>query len=181
MLFRSWKPRLTTDGRTELWTLSFHPLTSEPSVTLSAAVFDPSMLTAALFNGTGTPGGTGWRNGDRLPSAAVPALRIAFNGGFLFKHIAGGYVTEGRVAKKLANGQATIAIAADGRLSIGVLGSDITNDGSWVSLRQNLPPIVENGASSISRYPGTYWGDNFGHVLENFRSALCTREDGRLM
>ena len=177
----TWKPRLTTDGRTELWTLSFHPLASARSVTLSAAVFDPSMLTAALFNGTGTPGGTGWHNGDRVPAAAVPALRIAFNGGFLFKHITGGYVTEGRVAKKLANGQATIAIAADGRLSIGVLGRDITNDGSWVSLRQNLPPIVENGASSINRYPGTYWGDNFHHVLENFRSALCTRDDGRLM
>ena len=58
---------------------------------------------------------------------------------------------------------------------------EVANDGSWTSLRQNLPPIVENGASSIGRYPGTYWGDNFHHVETDYRSAICTREDNRLM
>ena len=75
-------------------------------------------------------------------------------------------------AQALRRNQATVQLQ---------LGSDITNDGSWVSLRQNLPPIVENGASSISRYPGTYWGDNFHQVQDDFRSAICTRADGRLM
>jgi hypothetical protein len=177
----NWKPRLSANGTTGLWTLATHPLPTAPDVTLSAALIDPALFTAALFNGTGTPGGSGWHNGDRVPAAAVPALRIAFNGGFLFKHITGGYVTEDRTAKPLANGQATLAIANDGRMSIGILGRDIQDDGSWLSLRQNLPPIVENGASSIGRYPGTYWGDNFHHVEANFRSAICTRDDGRLM
>jgi hypothetical protein len=29
-------------------------------------------------------------------------------------------------------------------------GRDLTNDGSWVSLRQNLPPVIDGGTEAVS-------------------------------
>ena len=176
-----WTPVAEVGGAPVLWKSTFHPLTAAPDVTASAMVIDQSRLHAALYNGSTLPGGGPWKNGNRVGGDALPALVAAFNGGFLFKHILGGYMTEGHTAKPLVKGQATLAVRNDGQLALGVYGRDMVNDGSWVSMRQNMPPIVLDGQVSLSRYPGTYWGDDFHHVLSTFRSAICARDDGKLM
>ncbi len=174
--------RLTLGGSPVLWTASIRPLPTKRSVVASVAVFDQTKLTAALYNGRRLPGGGPWKNYNRVRGAALPALVAAFNGGFQFRHIAGGYVTEGRVRKRLVRKQATLAIKHDGSLHVGVLGCDILDDGSWKSIRQNLPPMVWRGASALHLAPRTtYWGDNYGGVQSSKRSAICTRTDGRLM
>jgi hypothetical protein len=177
----TWTPQVRLAGTPVVWSASFHPLTSTPSVKVVAAVIDQARLTAALYNGFQLPGGGPWKNGDHVETAARPALMLAFNGGFLFKHITGGYYTEGRTVKPLQNGQATLGVRKDGRLVLGIYGKDMTNDGNWLSFRQNLPPIVENGQRSLSKYPGTYWGNNFHSVDLDYRSAICNRSDGKLM
>ena len=169
-----------------MWGTTIRPLALAPDVIASFAVFDQSHVRAALFNGTQLPGGGPWNNGASVMAPAVPSLIATFNGGFQFKDIEGGYFTEGRVVKPLTAGQATLAIRADGELSIGVYGVDLTNDGSWVSLRQNLPMIVDGAASVVESAHGPgggriYWGDNFGHVVLDLRSALCLRTDGSMM
>jgi len=164
-----------------VWTTKVHPLAKKPSVVATAAVIDQERLRAVLFNGPVIPGGRGWARGNHVPASMVPVLVATFNGGFELKHMKGGYFTEGRTVKRLRNGDATLAIDRGGRIVIGVYGKDLTNDGTWVSLRQNLPPVVLNGESAIDQAPGTYWGDDFGNVSDNFRSALCVLGDGRLM
>jgi hypothetical protein len=177
----AWTPQFSLGGSPVIWTASFHPLTAAPNVKVAAAVIAQSRLTAALYNGFQLPGGGPWKNGDHVVPPARPSLVLAFNGGFLFKHITGGYYTEGRMVKPLRNGQATLGVRNDGRLVLGIYGKDMTNDGTWLSLRQNLPPIVENGQVSLSKYPGTYWGNNFHSVDLDYRSAICNRADGKLM
>ena len=54
------------------------------------------------------------------------------------------------------------------------------NDGTWTSLRQNLPPVVLDGKSAISQNPREYWGDLKGEK-KVFRSGLCVVADGRMM
>lgn len=152
----------------------------------SYALFDPARLHAALFNGTDLPGGGPWNNGSKVMQAAQGALIGAFNGGFRFKHIKGGYYTESRMVKPLINGDATLAIDGNGRIGLGVYGRDLTNDGTWVSMRQNLPPVIDAGreAVSIASEQGSsaiYWGDDYGHVVLDRRSAICRRPDGLLM
>ena len=164
-----------------LWTTSFHPLAAVPTVKVSAAVIDQDRLTAALYNGTKLPGGGPYTNGDHVGKDAQPALVLAFNGGFLFKHYTGGYFTEGKMLKQLTDGQATLCVRKDGHLVLGLYGKDIKNDGSWLSLRQNLPPVVDGGKNSLGQYPGTYWGNDFNNVDLNLRSAVCNRADGKLM
>ncbi len=180
-----WQVLASINGAPVIWGATNRPSVDLPDVTASYAVFDSKRLHAALFNGTELPGGGPWNNGAQVMDAAAPSLVAAFNGGFLFKHMKGGYFTEGRVVKPLLDGDATLAVGTNGQLAIGVYGRDLTNDGSWVSLRQNLPPVVNGGKEAVSTAHeaggAIYWGDNFGHVLLDFRSALCRRTDGLLM
>ncbi len=181
-----WSVLASTGAGPVMWGTTIRPFASHPDVIASYAAFDQTQLHAALYNGSQLPGGGPWNNGSKVQRSAQTALLAAFNGGFLFKHIKGGYFTEGQVVKPLLNGEATLGIAADGRMAIGVYGKDLTNDGSWVSLRQNLPLIVDGGHEAVSTaheagVSSIYWGNDFGGVILNFRSALCERSDGMLM
>lgn len=176
-----WRVLASIAASPVVWATSIRPLGEYGSVVASAAVFDPSRLRAALFNGSEIPGKGPWKNGSRITKAALPALVAAFNGGFRLEHIKGGYVTEGRTVRRLRKGEATLAIGRDGRLALGVWGEDLTDDGSWASVRQNLPPVVMDGVVSVKKFPGTYWGDDFHRVTFTYRSAICTRRDGLLM
>lgn len=160
---------------------SIRPLWCYGSVVATAATYDPYLFKAGLYNGTEVPGGKGWKNGSRVTGAPLKKLVAAFNGGFRFEHEPGGYKTEGRTVRKLRKGYATFAIRADGFSTVGVFGEDILDDGTWVSLRQNLPPLVHNGESSYARYPKVDWGNDFDNKVYNFRSAVCVRTDGLMM
>lgn len=176
-----WEVAASIDGTPVVWTTKVHPLAKKPSVVATAAVIDQARLHAVLFNGPLIPGGRDWKYGNHVPASMLPALVATFNGGFELKHMKGGYFTEGRTVKRLRKGDATLAIDRNGRIVIGVYGTDLTNDGTWETLRQNLPPVVLDGKPVIDKAPGTYWGDDFGNVSDNFRSALCMLGDGRLM
>ncbi|MEI7993037.1 MAG: hypothetical protein WCH93_11510, partial [Actinomycetota bacterium] len=129
----AWRVLASVGAAPVVWATSIRPLAEYGSVVATAAVFDPSRLRAALFNGSEIPGKGPWRNGSRITKGALPALVAAFNGGFRLEHIRGGYVTEGRTVRRLRNGEATLAIDRDGRLALGVWGKDLTDDGSWAS------------------------------------------------
>ena len=176
-----WRTIFSLGSTPVVWATGVRPLSQYGSVVATAAVVEQSKLTAALFNGPLIPGHGPWTNGGRVMAAAVPSLVVTMNGGFRLEHIRGGYFAEGRVIKPLINDEATIGIKPDGSITVGVYGQDMTNDGTWTSLRQNLPPVVLNGKAAIGAYPGTYWGDDFHKVVFTFRSAICTRTDGRLM
>lgn len=174
------RPVTAVRGRTVIWATSMRPLSDFGSVVATVVVWDPTRFRTALFNGTETPGGTGWVNGKQVMKAARPALVATFNGGFRFEHKPGGYLTEGRTVRPLKQGWATFAIDDDGLATIGVLGRDIRNDGTWVSLRQNLPPLIDEGEIVYQKFPWIEWGKDFDNKIYNFRSAACTRTDGSM-
>lgn len=176
-----WRSLVSVAGETVVWATSLRPLAEYGSVVATAAVFDPTELHAGLFNGPVTPGKWAWNNGHHVMRPALPSLVAAFNGGFRFEHYRGGYVTEGRVVRKLRNNEATMAIDKSGVLHVGVWGVDLTDASAWVSIRQNLPPVLMDGVPTIKKFPGTYWGDDYKHATYTYRSAICTLKDGRLM
>jgi hypothetical protein len=133
-----------------------------------------------LHNGTELPGGS-WTAGSRLDLSVGSGAIAAFNGGFRFEHIAGGYVTEGVVVRPLADGEAAIAINSRGELAIGVWGRDLTADGDWVSVRQSLRPIVDGGVNQARGTWQEQWGVDYGNVTYVFRSAVCLKADGELL
>jgi hypothetical protein len=177
-----WSVALSLQDQPVMWTTQIRPFAHKKVVLASAVAFDQSRLHAALYVGTKLPGKGRWNRYKKVSGAALPALVAAFNGGFEFRHIRGGFFTEGRVAKKLLPGQATLGIRPDGTMSVGVLGWDMVDDGGWASLRQNLPPVVWQGQNALHlSHQWVYWGNNFGGQNWSRRSAICTRADGRLM
>jgi len=181
-----WNPRVALHGHTVVWVTHYHPFASSPSTIASAAVVDQFSLKAGLFNGAQVPGGYAWHNGSVVMPAAKPWLVAAFNGGFLFKHMyQSGYKTEGRMMKPLINGTATLAISKSGLVKVGLLGIDFRDDGTWKSIRQNLPALVMSGKNVTYTHPYIVWGVNDGTTVAQKtitnRSAICTRADTRLM
>ncbi len=176
-----WIPVAEVEGRNVMWATSTRPLREYGSVRATFVRIDQSELRFSLYNGTQTPGGRDWVNGNKVAESDVSDLVVAFNGGFRFEHLDGGYFTEGREVKPLVDGQGSIAIDRDGRISIGMYGRDLTNDGSWVSIRQNLPLMIDDNVSIVDRYRDDEWGVAKGGGVVVFRSALCSLDDGMLM
>lgn len=176
-----WVPIAQAGGIDSIWVSSSRPLPEYPSVVGSYAVMDQTFLRAAMFNGSDLPGEGDWKRGNRVPPELHPALRVGFNGGFRLEHIKGGFKTEGVLVRELIAGEATIAITPAGRMTIGEYGRDFTDDGTYISFRQNLPLIVDAGRSMVEERPGTWWGADYGDVIVVFRSAVCQMADGRIM
>ena len=176
-----WQAVMRVRTKPIVYATSIRPLWCFGSVVATMATFDPTRVRAAMFNGTETPGGTGWKNGSKIRGSALRPLIASFNGGFRFEHQPGGYVTEGKTVRKMRKGYATLAISKEGISTVGIWGDTITDDGTWASLRQNLPPLVHNGKSVYANYPKVDWGNDFGNKVYNFRSALCLRNDGLMM
>ncbi len=164
-----------------IYATSIRPLWCYGSVVATMATYDPNKVRIGLFNGSEVPGGKGWKNSSKIKGAPLKSLIASFNGGFRFEHEPGGYVTEGRNIRKMRKGYATFGIRADGTSTIGVWGKDMTNDGTWTSLRQNLPPLLYNGKIVYHTYDKVDWGKDFGNKLYNYRSAACVRTDGLMM
>ena len=176
-----WVPVAQAAGHDTMWATSIRPLGDVGGVVASMVVVDQTDLRAGMFNGNEEPGGS-WVRGNHVPKDLQPALLAAMNGGFRFEHINGGYMTEGVVVKPLRDGDATVAIGRDGTLTIGALGADIVDDGSWASLRQNLILIVDGGVSQVQRGidEGVWWGADYGRSVYVARSAICELVDGRI-
>ena len=177
----TWQAIMRVRTKPLVYATSIRPLWCFGSVVATMATFDPTRVHTAMFNGTEMPGGKGWKNGSKIRGSALRSLIASFNGGFRFEHQPGGYVTEGKAVRKMRKGYATLAISKDGVSTIGIWGDTITDDGSWASLRQNLPPLVHNGKSVYANYPKVDWGNDFGNKVYNFRSAVCLRTDGLMM
>lgn len=177
----TWQAVMRVRTKPIVYATSIRPLWCFGSVVATMATFDPTRVHAAMFNGTEMPGGKGWKNGSKIRGTALRSLIASFNGGFRFEHQPGGYITEGKTVRKMRKGYATLAISQDGTSTVGVWGDTITEEGSWASLRQNLPPLVLNGKSVYANYPKVDWGNDFGNKVYNFRSAICLRTDGLMM
>jgi Phosphodiester glycosidase len=176
-----WHPLVSAGGHDVIWATAIRPLPESPAVVGSFAVIDQTTTTAAMFNGSDIPGGKDWQLGNKVPKELQPMLLGAFNGGFRFEHIKGGYKNEGRSVKELKDGQGTVAISKTGKITIGEFGRDIKDDGSWMSFRQNLPLLVDGGKSMVDSHSDTWWGADYGNVLFVLRSSICQLADGRLM
>ncbi|MFM7685035.1 MAG: hypothetical protein ACKPDI_03800 [Actinomycetota bacterium] len=176
-----WVAVAAAGGQEAMWATSLRPLPDTGGVVATMVVIDQTHLRAGLFNGSELPGGR-WQRSNFVPKVLRPALVAAMNGGFRFDHMLGGFKTEGVEVKPLRDGDATLAVARDGRLVLGRLGRDLVDDGSWLSLRQNLMLMVDGGTSQVQQAisEGVWWGADKGNAVYVKRSGVCELADGRL-
>jgi hypothetical protein len=166
-----------------------------PHVTLSRVrTADGSMVTVAVFHGPvryvlhdGTtdpvpPRGVKVKAGSTVAGAERQQLLAAFNGGFLMRSHAGGYIQETHVFKTPRHGLASLVIDRSGQARIGVWGDTVPAPGETVySVRQNLWALVLNGQVSTQAARWQRWGGTVGRVEYVARSALGQDAAGNLI
>ena len=155
------------------------------------AWMDTRLLSARLYSGSISPGGSHYRYTAPIAPAQAATLVAAFNGGFKMKDAHGGYYTEGRMIDRLRLGAASLVIYADGSVNIGAWGSDVTMTSRVVSVRQNLRPLVAGGRPTRAA-AGNWraWGSTCGAhscaasvpgLEHQWRTGLGITADGALV
>ncbi|HEX9043037.1 MAG TPA: hypothetical protein VF838_18800 [Trebonia sp.] len=150
---------------------------------------DTHLLSARLYSGSMSPGGGPYKYTAPVAPDAASSLVAAFNGGFKMADAHGGYYTEGRMIRPLVRGAASLVIYANGAVTVGAWDSDVTMTPSVTAVRQNLVPLVVNGAPSSRAYTRIWrsWGGTCPcgagkHGTEQqWRSGLGVTADGALV
>jgi len=148
-----------------------------------------NLLSARLYSGSLSPGGGPFKYTAPVSPTAASTLVAAFNGGFKMADAHGGYYTEGRIIRPLVEGAASLVIYANGSITVGAWGSDVTMTPSVVAVRQNLFPLVVNGMPTARATTRTWhvWGGTCPcgaklHGVEHqWRSGLGVTANGFLV
>jgi hypothetical protein len=135
-----------------------------------------------LHSGTVDAGASGWRFGPSVAGPEQRHLLAAFNGAFKLSVGAGGFSSYGRVAAPLRAGLGSVVTYAGGSTDIGSWGAEVPARGmKVVSVRQNLPLLIDNGSAAANLGCLTCWGATLGGVVDPARSALGITAKGRLV
>jgi hypothetical protein len=153
------------------------------------AWMNTNLLSARLYSGSLSPGGGPFKYTAPVSPTAASILVAAFNGGFKMADAHGGYYTEGRIISPLVNGAASLVIYANGSITVGTWGSDLTMTPSVVAVRQNLFPLVVDGMATARATTRTWrvWGGTCPcgaklHGVEHqWRSGLGVTANGFLV
>ncbi len=118
-----------------------------------------------------------------ISATEAPALLAAFNGGFKVTAGAGGTEIDGQDLTPLVAGRASFVIDAAGQGSIGVWGQNGFPPAGVpvVSVRQNLGPLVLNGAPVPSANTWPAWGPTITNIAAVARSSLGEDAAGNLL
>jgi hypothetical protein len=127
------------------------------------AWMDTRLLSARLYSGSASPGGTGWHYTAPVAPAQAVTLVAAFNGGFQMKDARGGYFAEGRNPYPLVRGAASLVLYANGDVSVGTWGTDVRQVRGVVAVRQNLVLLVSGGRPTAAAGRDWHsWGNTCG-------------------
>jgi hypothetical protein len=180
----AWQPlgRLDARGRPYVWASWFRPDPSNSSVTVGVASVDLTRVRAELIAGTRDPGGS-WPEGARVPPSQQSRLVAAFNAGFKFADTRGGFATDGRISRPLADGVASAVIDRAGRLTIRRWSGGSVLPSNVAAVRQNLDLIVDAGhpVPGLGLAGSSRWGTSRNQLQYTWRSAIGTTADGRLV
>jgi hypothetical protein len=144
--------------------------------------FDQRVVELHLHAGTNDPGGVGWRYGPSVAGHEMRRLVSAFNGGFKLDTNAGGFEYGGRSGWPLRSGLGSVVTYSDGRTDIGSWHGELPSAGlKVVSVRQNLPLLINHGVPAATLGCLLCWGATLGGVAAPARSALGVTQNGTLV
>ncbi|HWE55937.1 MAG TPA: phosphodiester glycosidase family protein [Acidimicrobiales bacterium] len=169
-------------GRSTMYEAQFRADDIYTSEITTAVWMDPGRLRIQLVPGSTEPGRT-WSHPPYILPADLPDVVAAFNGGFRFQDARGGIYLDGRTAKPLVDGAASMVIYRNGRIDVGTWGSEVAMTPDVVSVLQNLVPMVDHGQISASaKYDDRrVWGYTLDTKIVVARSGLGITKDGALI
>ncbi len=176
-----WQTVATVHGQPAMAQTFLRPDATHTSYTVGAVTFDPHLVRTTLHPGSSQPGGTGWAVG---PTITQPTgLLSAFNSGFKLADARGGFYANGRYAKPLAAGGASMVFYTDGTMTVGQWGREVHMSPTVGAVRQNLTLLVDHGVviPGNSTHTQNTWGATIGNKNFVWRSGIGVTASGRII
>lgn len=183
-------PGLAADAPSQFYETFVRPDQERPYAKVLLVAMDMRQLDLDMEAGVEDPEPlTGPPGAGRIPRDPAVYRRVvaAFNGAFKTEHGHYGMMVHKRILLPPVPAAATVAVLDDGRVGFGTWGADRTvggivgvPDGSIVSFRQNLDPLVDRG--QINPAGRNLWGFTLpGKGAQTERSGLCVTGSGHLI
>ena len=181
----AWTPGArTTNGTVALYTTAFRPDATHPGTVVGVAWLDQQVLTTSLTPGTKEPAllWGGPAETAQVPASVRPRLVAVFNSGYRMREANGGFYLNGRTARPLRDGAASVVVHRDGTIAIGQWGRDLTMEPNVLAVRQSLDLIVDHGrpVPDLAANPANQWGADGTQNQCTWRSGLGVDAQGNL-
>lgn len=175
--------RLGPDGGPLLYSGYLRPDPAYPSVVAGVVWIRAGGSVAHLVAGTREPGGAGWPGNAQVPPSAVPNLLATFNSGFQMRDITGGFYENGRTARPLVAGQASLVIDQNGNATVAEWGRDVSMSPNIAAVRQNLALVVDAGTPvpGLAANAHGRWGNAKNQYQYTWRSGAGIDASGNLI
>ncbi|WP_133849350.1 phosphodiester glycosidase family protein [Labedaea rhizosphaerae] len=173
-----------TSGTVALYTTAFRPDAAHPGTVVGVAWLDQQVLTTSLTPGIKEPtllwGGPA--ENSQVPASLRPRLVAVFNSGYRMREANGGFYLDGRTARPLRDGAASVVVKRDGTVDIGQWGRDMTMGPDVLAVRQSLDLIVDHGRPlpDLATNPNNQWGAEGTQNQCTWRSGLGVDAQGNL-
>jgi hypothetical protein len=101
-------------------------------------------------------------------------VAAVFSAGFRLEDSHGGWYADGREARPLIPGAASLVLRRDGTADVGAWGSEVRMSPEVASVRQNLVPLVDGGRLNPTCATGgtAEWGSTVGQAAYIHRSGF---------
>jgi hypothetical protein len=141
---------------------------------------DPTLVRGVLHPGTEDPGGD-FPVPPSIDSTEQRTVVTAFSAGFRLQGDShGGWYLDGKEARPLVPGAASLVLHRDGRADVGAWGTEVTMTPDVLAVRQNLVPLVDHGVVDPTCATGgtAEWGSTVGQAAYIHRSAFGVTATG---
>ncbi len=169
-----WETVTTVHGWPAVRVAHLRPDREHTSFLVGVMWLDPTLVRGQLHPGFLDPGGS-WPAATALTPAEGRTVVAAFNGGFRLNGAShGGYFSDGRTARPLVDGAASLVLHSDGTATVGAWNREVRMAPDVASVRQNLVPLVDDGQVNPSCSSGgtAQWGSTVGQVAFIHRSGF---------
>ena len=175
-----WQPVVSTPHGDAVRLTTVRPDAAHTSFLVGVLWMDPTLVRGVLHPGTEDPGGS-WSVPSSVDDEEQRTVVSAFSSGFRLQGDShGGWYLDGREARPLVPGAASLVIHRDGRADVGAWGSEVRMGPDVAAVRQNLIPLVDHGVVDPTCATGgtAEWGSTVGQAAYINRSAFGVTATG---
>jgi hypothetical protein len=175
-----WQTVVSTPHGDAVRLATVRPDAAHTSFLVGVLWMDPTLVRGVLHPGTEDPGG-GWPVPTSVDSTEQRTVVSAFSAGFRLQGDShGGWYLDGREARPLVPGAASLVIHRNGTADVGAWGTEVRMTPDVAAVRQNLIPLVDHGVVDPTCATGgtAEWGSTVGQAAYISRSAFGVTATG---